>query len=204
MLSPVAIATWISFCIPWAEPRLAAALVEAGSGGEPFVITAATGAPFTATTFAEAVHYVRQFKPEGEIYLGLAQVPLSALKRMGLGPEHALDKCGSLEIGYTLLLDAYVLAWKTEKSPWKTVSVAYSIYRNGQKTIDTPFGKKATDFLMKATHVAPAAFDNPLRHGIVAEWSAGVVSRQNAQNPNGKLSTLSEAEAVARWARARY
>lgn len=204
MLSPVAIATWISFCIPWAEPRLAAALVEAGSGGEPFVITEANGSPFKTATYAEAVRYARQLKPSGEVYLGLAQVPLSALNRMGLGPEHALDKCGSLELGYTLFLDAYAQAGKTEKSPWKTVSVAYSIYRDGQKLIDTPFGKKATDFLMKGTYAAPAAMDNPLRHGIVAEWSAGLASRQNAQNPSGKLSMLAEAEAIARWSRTRY
>ena len=204
MLSPVAIATWISLCIPWAEPRLAAALVEAGSGGEPFLVTEASGQPFAAKTYAEAVRYVRQLKPTGEVYLGLAQVPLSSIKRMGLSAEHALDNCGSLELGYTMFLEAYEQAGKVQKSPWKTVSVAYSIYRTHQKAVDTPFGKKATDFLMNAPVATPAPIDSPLRHGILAEWSAGLASRQSIQHPSENLSLLTESEAIARWARSRY
>lgn len=204
MLSPVAIATWISLCVPWAEPRLAAALVEAGSGGQPFLITEASGQPFAAKTYAEAVRYIRQLKPAGEVYLGLAQVPLSSLTRMGLSAEHGLDNCGSLELGYAMFLEAYEQAGKVEKSPWKTISVAYSIYRTRQKTVDTPFGKKATDFLMNAPVVAPAPTGSPLRHGILAEWSAGLASLQSIQHPGGNLSLLTESEAIVRWARSRY
>lgn len=204
MLSPVAIATWISFCIPWAEPRLAAALVEAGSGGEAFLVAEANGQPFAAKTHAEAVRHVRQLKPSGEVYLGLAQVPLSSLNRMGLGAEHALDNCSSLELGYAMFLEAYEQARKVEKSPWKTLSVAYSIYRTRQKAIDTPFGKKATDFLMKGSMVNPAPSGSPLRHGIAAEWSAGLVSRQSIQNAGKKSTLLTESEAITRWARDHY
>lgn len=204
MLSPVAIATWISLCIPWAEPRLAAALVEAGSGGQPFLVTETNGQPFAAKSYAEAVRYVRQLKPSGEVYLGLAKVPLSSLRQIGLSAEHGLDNCGSLELGYAMFLNAYEQAGKIQKSPWKMTSVAYAIYRDRQKVVDTPFGKKATDFLMNAAVVSPAPTDSPLRFAILAEWSAGLASRQSTQHPGENLSLLTESEAIARWARRRY
>jgi len=204
MLSPVAIATWISFCIPWAEPRLTAALIEAGSGGEQYLVTQSTGESFTGKNYAAALRHFRQTKPAGEVYLGLAQVPLSALYRLGLSVEYALDTCGSLEVGYALFLNAYEQARKSEKSPWKTISVAYSYYRTRQLVIDTPFAKKATEILMKGQSVSPLPTGSPLRHQIVAEWSAGLTSRQNSQAKGSSLSLMNESEAISHWARSQF
>jgi hypothetical protein len=204
MLSPIAIATWISFCVPWAEPRLAAALIDAGSGGEPFVITDSAGKAFVAKNQAEAIHHLRNNSDPGERFLGLTQIPSSALAPLGLNPEHVLDKCTNLEVGYHLLTLAYEHAQKVEKSPWKTVSVAYSYYRNRQVLIDTPFARKATDHLMKAPIVQPAPMGSPLRHSIMAEWSAGLASRQGSLTRSPTLSALVESEALSQWARRQY
>ena len=60
----------------------------------------------------------------------------------------AIDKCANLEIGYTLFLSAYEEAGKKEKSPWKRLSAAYNYYRTGVLAFDTPYSKRATDYLM--------------------------------------------------------
>lgn len=204
MLSPIAVATWISICTPWAEPRLLAALVAAGSGGEPYLISSATAPLFVGASYADVIRHFRQMKPSGEVYLGLAQIPLSKLKALGIHPETALETCGNLEIGYHLLNSAHEQAEKSEKSPWKTVSVAYSIYRSGQIIVDSPFGKKATDYLMKSEFAQPAPINSLLRHGIMAEWSAGLASRQAGRHTEPKLTPLLESTAIAAWARSHY
>jgi hypothetical protein len=109
-----------------------------------------------------------------------------------------------LEVGYHLLTMAYEHAQKVEKSPWKTASVAYSYYRNKQVLVDTPFARKATDHLMKAPIVQPAPMGSPLRHSIMAEWSAGLASRQASLTRTPMLSALTESEALSQWARRQY
>lgn len=204
MLSPIAVATWISICTPWGEPRLLAALVTAGSGGQPYMISNANETLFVGKSSADAIRYFRQLKPSGEVYLGLAQVPLSKLKTMGIHPETALETCGNLEIAYHLFNAAHEQAEKSEKSPWKTTSVAYSIYRNGQIMVDSPFGKKATDYLMKSEFVQPASINSLLRHSILAEWSAGLASRHASRHTEPKLAPLLESTAIVAWARSHY
>jgi hypothetical protein len=204
MLSPLAVATWISICTPWAEPRLLAALVTAGSGGEPFMINAGTDQAYIGKSQADAIRYFRQLKPAGEVYLGLTQVPLSKLTALGIHPETALETCGNLEIGYHLFNTAHEQAEKSEKSPWKTTSVAYSIYRTGQIVVDSPFGKKATDYLMKSEVIHPASINSMLRHSIMAEWSAGIASRQASRHTRPRLAPLLESAAIVEWARNHY
>lgn len=204
MLSPLALATWISICTPWAEPRLLSALVVAGSGGVPFVITEASGQNFVAKSQAELTTRYRQLKPEGEVFIGLTQIPASRLIALGLHPEDAMDVCMNLEIGYHLFTIAHEQARKVEKSPWKTVSVAYSIFRTGQVVVDSPFGRKATDHLMSGANVSPAPMNSPVRHGILAEWSSAIATRQAARYSYPRLSPLLESAAIVEWARKQY
>ena len=204
MLSPIAVATWISICTPWAEPRLLAALVTAGSGGHPFMVSTGEDQAYVGKSQAEAIRYFRQLKPTGEVYLGLTQVPLSKLTALGIHPETALETCGNLEIGYHLLNTAHEQAANSEKSPWKTASVAYSIYRTGRVVVDSPFGKKATDYLMKAEITHPASINSMLRHSIMAEWSSGLAARQASRHTQPRLAPLLESTAIVEWARNHY
>lgn len=204
MLSPLALATWISICTPWAEPKLLTALVVAGSGGVPFLITEASGQSFEAKSQAELTTHYRQLKPEGEQFIGLTQIPASRLIAIGLHPEVAMDVCMNLEIGYHLFTIAHEQASKVEKSPWKTVSVAYSIYRSGQAVLDSPFARKATDHLMSGATLAPAPLNSPLRHGIIAEWSAAMATRQAGRYSSPRFSPLLESAAISEWARKQY
>lgn len=207
MLSPIAISTWIAFCIPWAEPRLAAALIAAGSEGEPFLVTDGKDLRFAGKSAAESIRFLRSrtADPAGEtLYLGLTQIPSFALKEIGIAPEIALDKCSNLEIGYTLFLGAHSHASTVEKSPWKTTSVAYAYFRTRQTVIDAPYAKKATDYLMKEPLVPPAGMNDPIYHAVAAEWSAGMASRHSMRNPDPGKSLLALSGDIAKWARLKY
>lgn len=177
MLSPVAIATWISFCLPGVAPAIPTAMVIAGSGGEPHVIVDAGGQATPSPTFAAALADLRSRKADGELYLGLAGVPRSAAIAAGYAPEEALDICGSLEIGYQLYQAAYQHAQKIEKTPMKTIGVAFSWYRARQTGLDLPYTRKATEFLTAPKLVPPAGAADPLRWQVAAEWSAGLGQR---------------------------
>lgn len=213
MLSPVALSTWIAFCVPWAEPRLAAALVAAGSAGEPYLVVDANDQKFVGKTPSESVRFIRKrtAKPTDTaktaadtLYIGLTQIPSFALRELGIDPEIALDKCSNLEIGYSIFLAAYSHAQTVEKSPWKTTSVAYNFFRNRQSVIDTPYAKRATDYLMQGTVVSPAGMNDPIYHAVVAEWSAGLAARHAMRIQQPGPSLLAESSEITQWARKKY
>lgn len=210
MLSPVEIATWVALCIPWADPRLASALVEAGSGREAYLVAEDTKPEFIGQTPRETILHLRaQSKdaaanksPPVQQYIGLMQIPTSALRDLGLESEAAIDKCTNLTVGYQLFLSAYDYAGKVEKSPWKRTAVAYNFYRNRQTAIETEYSKRAIDYLMKAPVNLPANMTAPIYHAVMAEWSAGLAYRHGTRQSQPRASLLAEAEAITRWARA--
>jgi hypothetical protein len=209
MLSPVEIATWVALCIPWAEPRLASALVEAGSGREAYLVTEDAKPAFTGRTPRETIMHLRAQSKEANAskspplqqYIGLMQIPTSALRDLGLESEAAIDKCTNLAVGYQLFLSAYDYAGKVEKSPWKRTAVAYNFYRNRQTVIESEYSKRAVDYLMKAPETMPANMADPIYHSVMAEWSAGLANRQGSRQSQPRVSLLAEAGAIARWAR---
>ena len=209
MLSPVEIATWVALCIPWADPRLASALIEAGSGGEAYLVTMDAEPAFTGRTPRETIMHLRaQSKdanagklPPLQQYIGLMQIPTSALRDLGLESEAAIDKCTNLVVGYQLFLSAYDYAGKVEKSPWKRTAVAYNFYRNRQTVIETDYSKRAVDYLMKAPDSTPASMTDPIYHAVMAEWSAGLANRHGSRQNQPRVSLLAEAESIVRWAR---
>jgi hypothetical protein len=168
------------------------------------MISDASGQPFVGNSQADATRHFRELKPDVELFIGLTQIPVSKLNALGLHPEVAMDVCGNLEIGYYLLLQAHEQALKIEKSPWKTLSVTYSVFRSGKPAIDSVFAKKATDYLMSGVTTAPAPLSSPLRHGIMGEWSAAMVTRQGARYSTPQRAPLIESAAIADWARKHY
>ncbi len=168
------------------------------------MISDASGQPFVGNSQAEATRHFRELKPDAELFIGLTQIPVSKLSALGLHAEVAMDVCDNLEIGYYLLLQAHEQAIKIEKSPWKTLSVAYSIFRSGKPAIDSVFAKKATDYLMSGVTTAPAPLSSPLRHGIMGEWSAAMATRQGARYNTPRLAPLIESAAIVEWTRKHY
>lgn len=168
------------------------------------MVTDASEPSFIGKKQADATLHLRNLKPTGDVYIGLTQIPVSKLTALGLNAENALDICSNLEIGYYLLTEAHAQASKIEKSPWKTASVAYSIYRTGKASIDSPYGRKATDHLMQAATVAPAPLNSPLRHALMSQWSSGLATRQGGLYSFPRLSPLVESNAISSWARAQF
>ena len=137
------------------------------------------------------------------LFVGLTQIPVRALDDAGIDRGLALDTCGNLEIGYHMLTRSYEKARKVERSPWKQVSVAYNLFRDGSVQIDTPYSRKVVEYLMKSPIVEPAATTSALRHEIVAAWAAGLASRTARFSTAPRMSILAESTAIAAWARAR-
>lgn len=201
MFSAVAIATLISVCTPWAEPRLLAALVMAGSEGQANLVIDSAGERHVGKSKAEAMRHIAGYKSNDELFIGLTQIPRTRLLQFGVPPEQALDACSNLQIGYQIFMNAYDQAAKVEKSPWKTTALAYSIYRDQRAAVDSPFATKATQYLMTAPAVAPAGMNDPLRHQILALWSANLASIHSARYATPRLSPLTESAAISAWAR---
>lgn len=209
MLSPIEIATWVALCIPWADPRLASALVEAGSGREANLVADDVKPAFIGRTPRETIMHLRAQSKDAaaqnaipaQQYIGLTQIPATALRDLGLESEAAIDKCTNLAVGYQLFLSAYDYAGKVEKSPWKRTAVAYNFYRNRQTVIETEYSKRAVDYLMKAPIIMPAAMTDPIYHAVIAEWSAGLANRHSGRQSQPRMSLLAEAESIVRWAR---
>lgn len=213
MLSPIAIATWLSFCVPWAEPRLAAALIDAGSSGEPYMIADAAGRVEISASQTEAIQYLRARREKSdpdskvehtELYLGLTQIPLSALHALAIEPEVVLDKCANLEIGYTLFLNAYQLADKAEKNPWKRIALTYNYFRSNQKSYETSYSTAAIDYLKSGRWVLPANMTSGLYQSVAAEWSAGLASRQAMRQSSNPSSILIASRALSDEIRKSY
>lgn len=183
-----------------------AALAIAGSGNQPYLVRSASGGEYAGSSMSDAVRHFRTMDKSGagEIHLGLTQIPVSRLRALGINPEAALDICANLEIGHALLAEAHEKASRIEKSPWKTVAAAYSLYRDGKASIDSAFARKATDRLLAGTHTPPASLDSPIRHAIVAEWSAGLAARQASWQQEPRLSPLAESAGIVAWARMRH
>jgi len=200
MLDAVAIATWISVCIPWAEPRLAAALVNAGSGGEPLMIFSPGKTPDVAVSRRDALAKLTAAASEQPL-VGLTQIPSRALDAAGLPRDAALDTCANLEIGYQLLMQAYEQARTITTSPWKQVSIAFNVFRDGKAQLESPYSKKAVEYLMNSPAVAPASVNSALRHEIIAAWSAGLANRSASTAATPRLSTLIESASLVSWAR---
>jgi len=190
MLTPIALATWISFCIPSADTALATALVMAGSGGDPTLVTDATG-----LTQGRAV--LRQ-DSQDEFYIGLAQIPASQLRAMGIPLEVALNNCTNLTLGWSLWSEAHTYAKTKQPTKWKAVSLAFSWYRSRQPVLETPFSKKATDLAIAYVPVAPAAFGSRFYNEVAATWANGQAQLLRLESSG---SSLGQSHALSNWAR---
>lgn len=178
MMEPALVAAWIAFCIPWADPLIAAALVHAGSGGEPYLVTDAAGKTFAGKTAAEADAYARrQAASGGELYLGLAQVPLSTLRQEGYRTDDGLDRCGSLDIGYQSFSAIYQATLAREKTPARALPPAFAYYRTRSYAADAEFARKAAEYVLKNQTPAPVPLSLGQRQDMFREWAAGLAQR---------------------------
>lgn len=174
MLNPVLLATWIAYCAPTAHPVLAHALVHAGSEGDPWLVTDASGKKLAAASRADAMTALHAAPAGGELYVGLAQVPRSSLHALGVPADAAIDPCTNLRLGYELFTSAYLYATEVEKTPWKTLTIAFSHYRSRQKSLDDSYAIKAIELVKKGAYQSPAPFGSRLYMAVAVEASTSL------------------------------
>jgi hypothetical protein len=193
MLTPIALATWISFCIPSADAAIATALVMAGSGGDPALITDATGQVHDASR-------LRQENPDtgDELYIGLTQIPASQLRARGIPLALALNHCNNLTLGWQLWSEAHAFAKTRQTTQWKAISLAFTWYRIRQDVLEIPFSKKAAELALAHQPVAPASVGSRLYSEVAASWANGQAQLLRLEFPG---SHLDRSHALVRWAR---
>lgn len=199
MLEPTILATWISLCIPWADPTLATALATAGSRAEPYLIADAQGNARTAASLQDGIRQLRGGDGGKELYIGLTQLPSSRLRALGVPLEVALEPCSNLTLGWQLWEEAHAYARTRQATPMKALSLAFSWYRTRQDVLETPYSKQATDMILSFQPVPPAPFGSRLYHEIAAAAANGRALLLRLESPG---SALGNSGALAGWARA--
>lgn len=190
MLSPIALATWIAFCMPGADSAIAFAMVMAGSGGNPDLITDAQGQPRKMKDLKNA--------NAEELYVGLTQIPARQLKARGIPVELALHRCTNLAIGWQLWSEAHTAAKVQQPTQWKAVSLAASIYRENRAVLETPYSKKLTDLAIAHVPVAPAPHGSRLYNEVAADWANGQRLLLRLEYPE---SQLGRSQTMGHWIR---
>ena len=189
MFDAVALATWIAFCIPSADPAIATALVMAGSGGAPALIADKEGQALPARTALQA---------DQDTYVGLTQIPAKQLRARGIPLIVALNPCVNLMLGWQLWSTAHLRAKVQQPSQWKAVSLAFSMYHDHQAVLETPFSKKATDLAIKHVPVAPARPGSRLYNEVASVWANGQAHLLRLEMSD---SALGQSQALAATAR---
>ncbi len=198
MISPVLVATWIAYCVPFSEPLLVNALVQAGSAGDPWLVSDASGKKLGGATEAESAAILRDTPAATELYVGLAQIPRSSMRQLGIPAEIALDACTNLRIAYQLFTAAHDYAGTLEKSPWKTLGLAFSWYRTHQRALDGDYVTKAVELVRKGSWGSPAPYGSRMYFAVAAEASTAHVRLSGIDAGQFQVRSLIASNALTR------
>jgi type IV secretion system protein VirB1 len=119
-------------CAPLVHPGTAQAIVAVESGFNPHAVGVVAGALLRQpNSKAEAVATARQLQATGwNFSIGLAQINVRNLERLGLTVESAFDPCENLRAMQTLLCDCFDRAGDG-RSQQGTLRSALSCYYSG-------------------------------------------------------------------------
>lgn len=134
MLDPQAVMTLSAQCAPDVAPATLLALARAESGLDPLAIGVNRAAPLKRrpTTTAEAVETARALVAEGRnIDVGLTQINLANLERLGLSLETAFDPCRNLAAAARVLREGYERGLAAHGPGQAALRVALSVYNTG-------------------------------------------------------------------------
>lgn len=120
---------------PYAHRSVMTAIVKVESGGNPWAININNkGVRLLAQpkTKEEAISWVNWFNDRNyNIDIGIAQVNIKNIKRMGYSPTQFLDPCLNLKIASQILLDNYKSSSKKTLNSDDAVKLAISAYNTG-------------------------------------------------------------------------
>ena len=120
---------------PYAHRSVMSAIVKVESGGNPWAINInKLGVRLLAQpkTKEEAIKWVDWFNDRGyNIDVGIAQVNIKNIKRMGYNPTDFLDPCLNLKVASQILLGNYKSSSKLTNNTNDAVKLAISAYNTG-------------------------------------------------------------------------
>lgn len=121
-------------CAPWVATETLAALVKKESDFNPFAIGINGGFRLARQPVSkdEAVKKAKWLVANGyKVDLGLGQVNIANLKRLGFSIEDAFDPCLNLSIGAGILQDSYLSARARLGDDQAALRAALSAYNTG-------------------------------------------------------------------------
>jgi type IV secretion system protein VirB1 len=120
-------------CAPLVDPATAQALVAVESGANPQAIGVVGGAlerqPRTPGEALATVHMLQQ--GGWSFSVGLAQINVRNLRRLGLTLERALEPCPNLQAMQTLLVECFERGMQRHPSAQRALRAALSCYYSG-------------------------------------------------------------------------
>ncbi|MCE9658263.1 MAG: lytic transglycosylase domain-containing protein [Burkholderiales bacterium] len=154
-MDALAFATLLAACAPLVNPDTAGALVQVESGFNPHAIGVVGGAltrqPRSA---AEALSTAKALNAAGHNFsLGLAQINVGNLPRLGLTIRDALDGCQNLHAMQTVLGECFERAGG-ETDSQRNLRRAFSCYYSGNFTAGFRHGYVARVVAARRTQAA--------------------------------------------------
>ncbi|MFO1219607.1 MAG: lytic transglycosylase domain-containing protein [Burkholderiaceae bacterium] len=108
-MSALVLSTLLAACAPQIHPATASALIAVESAGNPYAIGVVGGALVRQpTNWREAIATARALRAQGwNFSVGLAQINLHNLDRLGLTLETAFDPCANLRAMQAVLGECF-------------------------------------------------------------------------------------------------
>ena len=120
---------------PYAHRSVMTAIVKVESGGNPWAININKKGVKLLTqpkTKEEAINWINWFNDRNyNIDIGIAQVNIKNIKKMGYTPTDFLDPCLNLKVASMILLDNYKGSLKYTNDQNDAVKLAISAYNTG-------------------------------------------------------------------------
>ncbi|MBI1198623.1 MAG: transglycosylase SLT domain-containing protein [Phenylobacterium sp.] len=190
MLDPQAFVDLAARCAPGVAPATLLAVARTESGLDPLAIgvNGPRARRPVAATPAQAATAARALIAAGrDIDLGLAQINVRNLPRLGLSLEAAFDPCRNLAAAGSLLREAYARGRARRGSRQAALRVALSLYNTGRVE-----GGFANGYVARVVAHArsPAAPARPEARPDPADWD---VFARAARRPDRFVMTLSGA-----------
>lgn len=132
-MDPTTLLGLVVACAPLIDPITAHALVATESALNPHAIGVVAGSlERQPRTRGEALTTAATLQARGmDFSVGLAQINVRNVRRLGLSLENAFDPCVNLQAMQTVLADCYGRAPASKRAPQRALRQALSCYYSG-------------------------------------------------------------------------
>ena len=190
MLDPQAVVDLAAQCAPGVAPATLLAIARAESGLDPLAIgvNGARRRPPPVSTPTEAAAAARTLVAAGrDIDLGLAQINVRNLARLGLTLEAAFDPCRNLAAAAQILREGYARGRARHGPGQAALRVALSVYNTGHAERGFANGYVARVVAKAGARLPAAPTAPPAPQPQPPAWD--VFARAASQSPRFVIST---------------